>query len=609
LNPRVANSDWTGNPGKRFLPAMYAVAAAQGILVALSVALTQWQDSHTAIGLVSVGNIWLATWCLVHGMQRWGLWRNPIWTLLLLRCLVHAVIVPLRVVFHVDQFWWALNTAIGVVIYTTVAFLLVRGRSAARDRNLWIDVSLICLGASFAMYALVGHPLLLDLGLSATTFLSVVFTPCVDMVLLGLSLLLAFTYRERNVSLVLLLAAFFCMTVAILSFQLAQLGWFGMVLGQNWLPAGTMLFSLLGLAALHPDAASVSAGGGSVRPWSFWRGALIVAAFVLVILADIFGAGEKDFRFSLSASIVAVAMFALLVMRTWSSTSAMMYATNLAADRRLAHRTRLDAFDSPVERGSRDMLAEVQQALAGDEMSLHYQPVVRMATREVAWHEALLRWSKFSAGVTSMDPCQIGKLIEAADAQGDLTDWVVDKACADLARCSWRPSCCPRISINIGAGALRQPDMCKRVLATMARHGIAPADVCLELTEHVELVDEHGTLESLHKHGVLLAIDDFGAGYGNLANLSRFDADLVKLDISLVRVIESDNAMRLLCRDMLAHLRSRGVQVVAEGIETEAQHALMRDLGCDYGQGWLYGRPAPTLHIDHPRVIVGIAPA
>jgi EAL domain-containing protein (putative c-di-GMP-specific phosphodiesterase class I) len=175
--------------------------------------------------------------------------------------------------------------------------------------------------------------------------------------------------------------------------------------------------------------------------------------------------------------------------------------------------------------------------------------------------------------------------------------WVLEQACAEAA--AWAAAGTPvPVSINVSAAQLRDASFGARVADALARHGLPPALLCLELTESL-LLDQQPDgvgplLDRLAGLGVRIAIDDFGTGYSSLVNLKRLPVHQIKVDRSFVSGIGRDAESEAIVRATVQLARSLGKLVVAEGVETVAQHRFLRRLGCDRGQGYLYGHPKPA---------------
>jgi diguanylate cyclase len=257
---------------------------------------------------------------------------------------------------------------------------------------------------------------------------------------------------------------------------------------------------------------------------------------------------------------------------------------------RIAH---YDAAVAAREERRYSLVNSLRGAVERNELQLLYQPIVELETRAIVSYEALLRWSNPELG--SISPDEFIPLAESSDAIESITDWVLETACLKIAAIEPRATRGYLMAVNISSRSLRMPGLTQRVMAVLARHNLPPSSLCLEITERSLTEDPHGELGALRAQGVCLAIDDFGTGYSNLATLSQLHADTVKLDMSLVRAVESDEALREVMIGLLRPLRDRGIHLVAEGIETPDQCALMAELGCQLGQGWLFGKPGPNL--------------
>jgi EAL domain-containing protein (putative c-di-GMP-specific phosphodiesterase class I) len=240
----------------------------------------------------------------------------------------------------------------------------------------------------------------------------------------------------------------------------------------------------------------------------------------------------------------------------------------------------------------------LQQALRGaierGELQLHYQPKIAAGDGGVHGAEALLRWCHPQRGWIS--PAVFVPVAERFGLIGAIGRWVLDEACAQLAR--WREQgvhC--RVAVNLSAVQLRQPDLVEQVAQALERHGIEPASLVLEITETAvmdDLQQQAQHLQRLAALGVRLSIDDFGTGYSSLAYLRRLPVRQLKLDRSLLADIETAPASRAIVDAVVRLAHALALEVVAEGVETEAQARLLRELGCDVLQGWHYARPMPA---------------
>lgn len=227
------------------------------------------------------------------------------------------------------------------------------------------------------------------------------------------------------------------------------------------------------------------------------------------------------------------------------------------------------------------------------ETTLVYQPVVELASGQITGVEALLRWEHPRLG--PIPPAEFIPLAESSGAIVPLGEWVVARACHDLAR--WRSAAAVSeltVAINVAAIQLRVADFPRRVRALLDRHELPGSALNLELTERTlleEAVAHHDAIEELRESGVEISLDDFGTGYSALAYLNRFPVDVIKIDRSFVARLGSEPSAVALVRGIVAMADALDLRTVAEGIETEAQRTALLGVDCPLGQGYLLGRP------------------
>jgi diguanylate cyclase (GGDEF)-like protein/PAS domain S-box-containing protein len=234
----------------------------------------------------------------------------------------------------------------------------------------------------------------------------------------------------------------------------------------------------------------------------------------------------------------------------------------------------------------------MRQGLADGHMTLHYQPQVDMDSGRVVGAEALIRWRDPELGEVS--PVEFIPVAEDSGFIVAIGDWVLAQAVRQAA--AWRAQGLEMpVSINVSALQFRQADFVERVAAALQSAGLPPGQLELELTESILVRDADEALtrlRALAQLGVHLAIDDFGTGYSSLAYLKRFPIQRLKIDRSFVRGLPGDESDAGIVRAIVQMARALGMQVIAEGVETEAQRGFLAEVGCDSFQGFLF---APAL--------------
>ncbi|PKQ41527.1 sensor domain-containing diguanylate cyclase [Pseudomonas sp. YY-1] len=235
--------------------------------------------------------------------------------------------------------------------------------------------------------------------------------------------------------------------------------------------------------------------------------------------------------------------------------------------------------------------SELRQAIARQQLQLVFQPQLMLADNSVAGAEVLLRWMHPERG--EIGPDQFIPLAEETGLIQDIGQWVLEQACAALAR--WQAQW-PRLvlAVNLSPRELRQAGCVERVEQCLRAHGVPGQSLELEITEGVLLEDVErciGNMQQLKAQGVRFAIDDFGTGYSSLTYLKRLPLDRLKIDRSFVADLDGEASGRMLVQTILMIARNLGLQCVAEGIEHDSQLALLREQNCTLGQGYLFGRP------------------
>ncbi len=258
--------------------------------------------------------------------------------------------------------------------------------------------------------------------------------------------------------------------------------------------------------------------------------------------------------------------------------------------------------DSMQERVVRALAleADLRRALKEDELFVVYQPVVDLLDRSLVGVEALVRWRHPVRGlVNPVDFVAAAEECGLIDALGAV---VLNKACTqfELWQRTLGPAAPRQLAVNLSRAQLERSGIVDDVLAVLQRCSIEPAALQLEVTESLAAQDERvqTTLRELKNLGVRLALDDFGTGYSSLACLHQLPVDTVKIDRSFVKHAETVEYHRVLIEATIRVARTLGMITVAEGIETEGQAALMRELDCDRGQGYLYSAPLEATELE-----------
>ena len=238
-----------------------------------------------------------------------------------------------------------------------------------------------------------------------------------------------------------------------------------------------------------------------------------------------------------------------------------------------------------------ELLRDLRQAAARNQFELYYQPKIHAPSGEITGAEALLRWHHPQRGMVS--PAVFIPIAERHGLIGTLGQWVIEEACRQAR--AWRDQGLRmRVAINLSVHQLRQPDLADRIAKALQMHQVNPQLLTCEITESVAMEDAEGTMkifEKLAAVGVNISIDDFGTGYSSLAYLRKLPAGELKIDRSFVLDLETSADARAVVDAVVKLAQALGLKVVAEGVETEAQNQVLRSLGCDELQGYLFAKP------------------
>jgi len=233
----------------------------------------------------------------------------------------------------------------------------------------------------------------------------------------------------------------------------------------------------------------------------------------------------------------------------------------------------------------------LRRAIDRGELRLFYQPTIDLHTRQAMGAEALVRWQHPTLGLIS--PGKFIPVAEESDLIFRLGEWVLKAACKQLHE--WqREGLALQVAVNVSARQFRDPRLADLVMDVMSDARVDPRLVQIELTETAIMQDARASvmaLERLKSRGVSISIDDFGTGYSSLSYLKRLPLDTLKIDRSFVRDIATDNNDAAIVRAIIGLARSLGKKVLAEGVEDDVQLSFLNNYGCNYGQGFLFGRP------------------
>ncbi|MBT2134882.1 EAL domain-containing protein [Croceibacterium sp. LX-88] len=262
--------------------------------------------------------------------------------------------------------------------------------------------------------------------------------------------------------------------------------------------------------------------------------------------------------------------------------------------KRLGRGRRLE-FDGRLRLQTENRVDLIREATAGldrSEFALHFQPIVHLGTGTLVSVEALLRWNHPQRGM--LTPDSFGGVMEDGDCGSAVQKRVIDLAIDELSRRV--PGSQVALAVNFTAMDLRGRESAEQLLTKLHEAGVSPGSLCIEVTEGTILAkavnDPTAALRVLHEAGVQIALDDFGTGYASLVHLKEIPVDILKIDRSFISGLLDDGESEEIVRAVIALGHGLKKRVVAEGIETRAQMERLRELGCVYGQGYLFAHPS-----------------
>jgi len=245
--------------------------------------------------------------------------------------------------------------------------------------------------------------------------------------------------------------------------------------------------------------------------------------------------------------------------------------------------------------------SELRSSLADREFQVFYQPIVQLADhRNVRKAEALLRWTNPGRSGKAIGPATFIPIAERAGLIGELGALVADQAlwqCAD-----WRRTMAPDLQVSINCSPLQiRAGNEDQLMKALRQNGLDGTAAAIEVTEGVLLPDDteiHASLNAMRAGGISISIDDFGTGYSSLAYLRKFPVDTIKIDQSFVKELETNQRGQFLCSAMIALAHKLEINVVAEGVENQQQAQLLKQMGCDYAQGYYFAPPMPASEFE-----------
>ncbi|MEI4769734.1 EAL domain-containing protein [Psychrobacillus sp. FJAT-51614] len=244
------------------------------------------------------------------------------------------------------------------------------------------------------------------------------------------------------------------------------------------------------------------------------------------------------------------------------------------------------------------MESHLRRAIEKDELTIHFQPQVNLVTGEINSFEALLRWNNRKFGYVS--PMQFIPLAEESGMIMQIGDWVLEEACKQLKywqEKGYRPV---RIAVNISPKQFKQENFAIKIREKINKYQITPSSLEVEITESAmtHLQDTLIMLRELKDIGIVISIDDFGTGYSSLSYLKKYPIDIIKIDQSFIKDMETDDKNAAIANTIIQLAHSLGMEVVAEGVEKDKQVEILKAAKCQKAQGYFFSRPVPIEAIN-----------
>jgi diguanylate cyclase (GGDEF)-like protein/PAS domain S-box-containing protein len=322
-----------------------------------------------------------------------------------------------------------------------------------------------------------------------------------------------------------------------------------------------------------------------------------IAQSIISALAQPFVLGEESAEISASIGIALYPPDAKELGDLLARADQAMYASKNAGRNRFSYFTP-DLQEAALAR--QNIAGDLRRAIAGQQFEIVYQPIVSLQTGVVHKAEALLRWRHPTRGLLS--PAEFIPFAETNGLIVEIGDWVFREVALQVRR--WQQTIDPTFQISVNKSPVqfrRDVTLYQGWLDYLRELGLPAESIVIEINEGVLLDGVDKVIERLRQYramGLQVALDHFGTGYSSLSHLKRFDIDYVKIDQAFAATLEDDAGDLALCEAIIVMAHKLGLKVVAEGVETRVQRALLQDAGCDFAQGFMFGHPMPAQEFE-----------
>lgn len=343
------------------------------------------------------------------------------------------------------------------------------------------------------------------------------------------------------------------------------------------------------VTVLEPAVFTARVGGDKFVVLLRNTSASATADAVLQAMATPFDSGGRSITLSASIGI------ALLKEATESAEKLLSQADTAMYAAKSSGRSQVRLYDDVLDLGARDRLAlrmDLREAFEANQFELHFQLQTALVNAAAVGAEALLRWRHPTRGL--LTPFTFLNVLLESSFEEPLIDWLINAVCSQMD--AWLHAGIPirRISLNLSARQLLSGGLVDKILRIAQAHGVAPSMLDIEVMEDslvTEIDRATSVLEMLKRAGISTSLDDFGSGYSSFAYLVRLPVNTLKIDKSFVDALADSKQASAVIRGIVALARSLGMKTVAEGVETDAQLAQLKEAGCDVIQGYLISRP------------------